>query len=199
MRLATIGSVAALIVWPALFVGACNGDVLDLGGDAGRDGASNDGPRTADGASSSSSDSGGSLDSGAGTSSGGGGDTDAGDVVLGNIFPCGTNVCTPPNVCCETLGSPILTCEAASACQAIAIGCSMTSCPSGALCCGSVSGFGGATGSGQCQVGTTCSAGTGLFCTPNAIPPDCPNADYCAPQDGSETINLCLPRATAPG
>jgi hypothetical protein len=178
---------ASTIAFAAL---ACNGkDLLDLGGDA----------STTEGGASSS---GGNEDGGGGSGgSGGGGSggavTDASAVIVpGNTFPCGTNVCTPPDVCCGVVGAitpQASTCESAILCQTtIAQSCTDTTCPSGSQCCGTAargdSGY--IFGTTQCQEGTQCSPGTAPLCTPQVT--TCPAGDFCAIDDDFG-LSLCRP------
>ena len=116
------------------------------GSSSGTSAGSGSGSTGDDGGGSGSGSGGGSSGSSSGASSSGS-TTDGGQTVPGNQFNCGTTVanampCTPPDVCCEARGmggAETATCEAESACTAgVATGCDVGSCPSGAVCCATI-------------------------------------------------------------
>src|SRR5580700_9734403 len=96
-------------------VSACAGkELLDLGGDGGQASHENDGAAAGEGGGSSSGTGGGSGGSSGGSSSGR--FTDGGiPIVPGSSFPCGSNVCSAPDVCCEQSGA-VAVCQAAGPC-----------------------------------------------------------------------------------
>lgn len=158
--------------------GTVDGSLSNSGGCVGPDGGS---------CSSSSGGSGGGSSGGTPGDDAGGPTTNDARVttVPGTTFPCGTNVCAPPNVCCEGNAGGDPPCEAQSACNNIAVACTASTCPSRSLCCGSLKygggGAGGVTGSTECQQASTCAAGTTQLCTTSS---DCPTGDECVTLGG---------------
>jgi hypothetical protein len=182
---------------------ACGGTTASPGN--GPDGGgSSSGSGSGSGGTTSSSGGGSGSSSGTGSSSGSSGDdggvivNEAGvPTVPGNTFPCGTNVCNAPDVCCEGAGNTNPPCEAASACTGVAVACTATTCPSGSVCCGTLKNGGGhLSGSTECQAATTCAEGTTQLCTTQA---DCPQGDTCVPLGGGAgggggtTVRVCEP------
>jgi hypothetical protein len=184
---------AGFVVW------ACGGSTDTTTG-TGADGGSSSGTSAGGSGSSSGasagSGSGSTTDDGGGSGSGGGSggsssgsssgsSTDGGQTVPGNQFNCGTTVanampCTPPDVCCEARGmggAETATCEAQSACTTgVATGCDVGSCPSGAVCCATITiGTAGESGSTSCVVGS-CSGGALQLCS--TMNP-CPAGERC--------------------
>jgi hypothetical protein len=207
---ATLVAFAAALAFVAW---ACDGKpLLDLGGaaeDAGghpdgsiEGGASNaiNDPESGTDSSGGGGDGGavGSDGGGAG-SSGGGPATDSGVVVvLGNTMPCGTNVCTPPNVCCQRVVTGPATCEQASLCtDSIAHGCTDATCPSGSICCGTGTADAGVSGFTQCQVGTQCSPATAPVCTNGGTP--CPAGTFCPVDTAGLALDVCTPSMVGEG
>jgi hypothetical protein len=200
-----LGAALVVTAWAG-----CGGETI--ASTAGLDG----GAAKADGAPASSSSSGGSTggsSSGGGGSTGGGGSnsgssgssgssggtssggptSDSGVVVVpGNPLPCGSGVCTPPDICCQRVKTGPATCEAASLCiDSIAHGCTDETCPSGALCCGTAVADAGVFGSTECQVTTQCSADTAQVCTPGAN--DCAAGDFCSLEADALGVDFCFP------
>jgi hypothetical protein len=69
------------------------------------------------------------------------------------------------------------TCESASSCNGVAESCTALTCPSGALCCGTLSfGTGGLSGATECVVASECPKGTDQLCTSSS---QCPTGDRC--------------------
>lgn len=166
---------------------ACGGSTSSTGGgpDSGAGSSSGGGSGSSSGTGA---DSGSSSGGGSGSSSGGGsgsssGANDGGTVVVeGGTFPCGQAVCNPPDVCCTTAGGgggggAMQTCESQSSCHGVAESCTADTCPSGALCCGTLMiGTGGVSGSTECVVGTKCPTGTDQLCSGTS---PCPTGDRC--------------------
>lgn len=166
------------------------------GSSSGTSAGSGSGSTGDDGGGSGSGSGGGSSGSSSGASSSGS-TTDGGQTVPGNQFNCGTTVanampCTPPDVCCEARGmggAETATCEAESACTAgVATGCDVGSCPSGAVCCATITiGTAGESGSTSCVVGS-CSGGALQLCS--TMNP-CPAGERCVAAGAGGGNEVC--------
>jgi hypothetical protein len=173
--LAVLGAITALSAW------ACGGSTTSTNNNADSGSGSGSGSGGGNDATvdTGSSSGGSSSSSGGSGSSSGGVPGDAGMIVEGGTFPCGANVCTPPNVCCTSfgMGGGGSTCEAKSACtMGIAESCTADTCPEGSLCCGDLmGGGGGVSGSTQCIAGTSC-GNEAQLCS-NTHP--CPSGERC--------------------
>jgi hypothetical protein len=179
------------VAWVASLVfavAACAGkELLDLGGDGGQAPHGSDGAVSAESSLSSSgagqeggtSGSGGSSGS-SGSSGSGGGLTD-GAIVPSNAFPCGSNVCSGSDVCCEPLGlAP--TCQATGQCDGPAIGCTSATCPAGARCCVFLQDAGPSNysvSSTECIATTACPTGTLQACDEFGSVSGCPPNYAC--------------------
>jgi hypothetical protein len=161
---------------------ACGGTT-----ESGSNGSGDDG-----GASSSSGGSGSS--SGSTSSSSSSGSSSGGPAVDGgSVGPvaCGMTTCTAPQVCCVTRGPSggSETCVAPGSCMGIALTCSSAqSCPSGDVCCGTVSGGGGTyTINTSCEA--SCPMGQGNFqlCASTA---ECPTGRVCRAGPGG--FKICV-------
>lgn len=170
----------AVVLSLGLAMFACDGnEVLDLKGDASVGNVQSDGAVSEEEGASSTDSSRADADSDGSV-----------EIVSGSTFPCGTNVCSAPNVCCEEPLSSVTPapCEATSLCNGLAVACTAATCPAGSLCCATPQAFPGSpnatfSGSAQCYRTTVCPSGTEQVCeqTPDSNPAqdDCPSGYVC--------------------